>query len=62
MSTALLQKILSSAERNANHMARFAPQDHRGQEFAKAAHAAFADLAQAIVQLHKRVEELENKQ
>ena len=62
MSAELLQKILSSAERNANHMARFAPQDHRGQEFAKAAHAAISDLARAIIELHKRIDELETKQ
>ncbi|WP_139340916.1 hypothetical protein [Pseudomonas sp. KK4] len=62
MSATYLNQILRSAEQNANHMARNAPQDQRGQEFAKAAHAAIADLAKAVIELHKRVEDLEEKQ
>lgn len=61
MSATQLQQILRSAEQNANRMLRFAPQDHQGQEFAKAANAAIEDLAKAVVALHKRVAELEDK-
>lgn len=61
MSASELQRVLRSAEQNANNMVRHAPQDHRGQALASAAHAAISDLARAVVLLHKRVEELEEK-